>query len=273
MLKNKPKNLIAIDLDGTLLPKTKIISENSKNFLKNLESAGNLVVLASGRGYRNLLQYYDDIGLKSSPIVAHNGLYISHPKDIKFPVFCYEFDKELLNGLVHVMRPYATNIYYENLHGIYIEKPDEKLQQFFHYQDKPTKVGPLGNEISDTALTLVFGLPVVNYKKEEITKKLKELYPEVEIRFWCDEKYCEIYKKENSKGACIDKIAEIYDIDKKNIYAFGDNDNDLEIISAYPHSYLMKNGSDQMKPLAVNITEFSNEEDGVIKELQKHFKL
>lgn len=271
MLENKYKYLIAIDLDGTLLPHNKIITETSKNYLKYLESKGFLIVIASGRGYTNCLEYYNFIGLKNSPIIAHNGHYIRHPNDKNFPITKFELPFELVKDLADLMDPYVTNKYVENLDSVFLEQNDPKLEKFYHYQNKKMVFGPLEETLNSGALSLVFGLPEIDYKKEEITKKIAAKYPDVEIRFWCDEKYCEIYKSSISKATCIEVIAKYYGIERENIYAFGDTDNDLEIVTSYPHSYLMVNGSQKMFPVARNITEFSNEEDGVIKELQKIF--
>ena len=67
------KFLICIDLDGTLLRDDKTISEETKKYLRFLETQGHYVCLTSGRPTYNVKKYYDEIGLKSSPIISFNG--------------------------------------------------------------------------------------------------------------------------------------------------------------------------------------------------------
>ena len=65
--------LIALDLDGTLLKDDKTISPTTKKYLKELEDKGHLIVLTSGRALRSVLEYYKDIGLSTSPVIAYNA--------------------------------------------------------------------------------------------------------------------------------------------------------------------------------------------------------
>lgn len=73
------KYLIALDLDGTLLKDDKTISKATKDYLRKLEEDGNLIVITSGRALRSVLEYYKDIGLSSSPVIAYNGHYSIDP--------------------------------------------------------------------------------------------------------------------------------------------------------------------------------------------------
>src|SRR4051812_2810221 len=51
--------LAAIDLDGTLLGPTQLISEENVRAVQDLQSAGVQVVLASGRHYDSMREYAD----------------------------------------------------------------------------------------------------------------------------------------------------------------------------------------------------------------------
>ena len=60
MFMNK-KYLIALDLDGTLLKDDKTISSKTKEYLKELEKEGHLIVITSGRALRSVLESILDI--------------------------------------------------------------------------------------------------------------------------------------------------------------------------------------------------------------------
>ena len=55
------KYLIALDIDGTLLNKDRIISPNTFSYLKKLINDGHKIVLASGRPIRSLKQFHDQL--------------------------------------------------------------------------------------------------------------------------------------------------------------------------------------------------------------------
>ncbi len=67
-------------------------------------------------------------------------------------------------------------------------------------------------------------------------------------------------------------VAEYLDIPRKNIIAFGDEDNDLEMIEYAGTGVAMGNGIEELKNIADAIT-FSNEEDGIAFYLNDHLNL
>ena len=45
--------------------------------------------------------------------------------------------------------------------------------------------------------------------------------------------------------------------------------NDVELIQCATYSYAMKNGQEELKKLANNVTEYDNNQAGVVREIQK----
>ncbi len=54
---------------------------------------------------------------------------------------------------------------------------------------------------------------------------------------------------------------------------FGDYLNDYEFLLSSPNSYAMKNAHPKIKEICAHITEYTNEDYGVIRELMKLFGL
>ncbi|MBP3398663.1 MAG: HAD family hydrolase [Erysipelotrichaceae bacterium] len=74
-----------------------------------------------------------------------------------------------------------------------------------------------------------------------------------------------------SKYSGIEKIRKHLLLKKEEIALFGDDTNDLEMLSAYPNSVAMGNAHDDIKQIASMIT-LSNDEDGIVFALQKLLK-
>ena len=66
-------------------------------------------------------------------------------------------------------------------------------------------------------------------------------------------------------------LLDIFQLDAKDLIAFGDEHNDVEMLDLAGKAYGMKNCSDTLRPHADQMTEFANFEDGVAKELEKLF--
>lgn len=70
----------------------------------------------------------------------------------------------------------------------------------------------------------------------------------------------------------MDYVCGYLDIDPKNTIAFGDEDNDTEMLEYVQHGVAMDNAIDDIKSVADHITG-SNNDDGVGKFLTDYFNL
>ena len=78
----------------------------------------------------------------------------------------------------------------------------------------------------------------------------------------------EIVSKGIEKAKGVHRIANYLDIDQKDIIAFGDEHNDLELLEYAGWGVAMKNGTDQLKGVANDVTDLSNQEDGLAAYLE-----
>ena len=267
------KFLICIDLDGTLLRDDKTISEETKKYLRFLETQGHYVCLTSGRPTYNVKKYYDEIGLKSSPIISFNGhLAKNLEKNIEY--LSHYFSKEEVLSLYETLRAnnLGSTFLVMNENKIFVTKKDDFLLAFYSSNETEINISENFENIFniDSVLNIVFSLNSFN-DKERTIKLINENFPNYDPRFWGDYPFCEIYKKGVSKSNSIDELASVLNIKSDHIIVFGDAQNDYEMIKNHPNNYVMKNGLDRLKNIAKNVTEFDNNNDGVLVELKKIF--
>ena len=82
--------------------------------------------------------------------------------------------------------------------------------------------------------------------------------------------YLEICNALVSKAKAMEKLGEIYGIDREEMIAVGDGENDLSMIEYAGLGIAMANASEKVKSKADYITA-SNEDEGVAKVLYKFF--
>ena len=75
-----------------------------------------------------------------------------------------------------------------------------------------------------------------------------------------------------NKGNAITHLQRILEITPEETVVFGDHMNDVEMIQCAKHSYAMKNAQEELKALAKYVTEYDNNEAGVVKEIEKILK-
>jgi Cof subfamily protein (haloacid dehalogenase superfamily) len=83
--------------------------------------------------------------------------------------------------------------------------------------------------------------------------------------------YLEIAPKAISKGTALTQILKKkYNIDTRDVIAFGDNYNDIDLLKSVGHGVAVANAKDEVKAVAKEITSDSKE-DGVAKVIEKYF--
>lgn len=273
----KQKHLIALDLDGTLLTDKKEIMPDTKEVLARLIEQGHIVVIATGRSHRTSIQYYRMLSL-TTPIVNFNGAYIHHPKDKKWKAqhepIAHEVAVKVMDACYDLN---VHNIIAKVQDNIYIEKSDEKLLSVFETiqsndEFSPFKIGHLKKQLSNDPTSLLV------FPREEDVPKLKDYLDQehmelVEHRNWgAPWHITEITKKGINKAVGLRHIAKHFNIPQERIIAFGDEDNDLEMIDYAGIGVAMDNAIDELKSIAKHVTK-TNEEEGVRSFLEEYFKL
>ena len=79
----------------------------------------------------------------------------------------------------------------------------------------------------------------------------------------------DIIVKEGGKDIGIQEILQYYNLDLSQIMAFGDSENDIEMLEFAGLGIAMGNASDHVKNLADDVT-CSNDEHGVAVAIEKH---
>ena len=107
--------------------------------------------------------------------------------------------------------------------------------------------------------------------KEKIIAKFGD---EIEVRTWGGFAPClEVVSAGVQKAMGVEQISFHYGIKQENILAFGDEDNDYEMIQYAGHGVAMLNGIDELKKIASDVTFKNNHDDGLADYLEKYFKI
>lgn len=70
--------LVALDLDGTLLPASKRLTDRARRVAGDLRDAGIVVTLATGRGWTHAERYARELGI-AHPLVTFEGALVATP--------------------------------------------------------------------------------------------------------------------------------------------------------------------------------------------------
>ncbi|MFD2042706.1 HAD family hydrolase [Ornithinibacillus salinisoli] len=275
-MENK-QHLIALDLDGTLLSDHKEISQKNKQIIFQAMKQGHIVVIATGRPHRASIQYYHELGLKT-PMVNFNGALIHHPTDKKWDALHNPMPKRTALTVVEACYDLDVhNILAEVKDDVYLDRYDEAIIDLFQHvghEESPFTIGNLKSHLTEDPTSLLIHPKEDEKHIQDLRRHLTDYHAEViEHRKWgAPWNIIEIVKKGMNKAVGLQKIAQYYHIPKERIIAFGDEDNDLEMIEYAGVGVAMGNAIDELKTIAKHITN-TNEQDGIGTFLETYLKL
>lgn len=255
------QHLIALDLDGTLLTDEKKISQKTKEIVQKAMDQGHIVVIATGRPHRASIDYYHELGLET-PMVNFNGALIHHPSDHRWDAIHSPLGIRTAHKIIHTCQELGVkNILAEVKDQVFLDQYDEELMSIFQTKNDPITVGRLQSNLKDDPTSILI------HPEEEKIKAIREELDEhaalIDHRKWgAPYHVIEIVRAGLNKAVGLDKISRYFHIPQDRIIAFGDEDNDLEMLDYAGVGVAMGNAINELKDVASHITG-TNEEDGI----------
>jgi 5-amino-6-(5-phospho-D-ribitylamino)uracil phosphatase len=265
-------HLIVLDLDGTLLTDQQQISAKTKKTLLQAKEQGHQVMIATGRPYRASTIYYQELGL-TTPIVNFNGAYVHHPKNVSWQHMHTPIDLSVVHDVVDSINSYEyENIIAEVKDEVYVHTEDDRILNIFNMGNPKITLGDLYTHLLENPTSLLIQANEAN--SVIIRDHLQAVHAEViEHRRWGAPLHIiEIVRRGLNKAVGIAHVAKDLGIPRERIIAFGDEDNDLEMIEYAGLGVAMGNGISSLKNIANEITT-TNNDDGIAKILIERLKL
>jgi Cof subfamily protein (haloacid dehalogenase superfamily) len=254
------RRLIAIDLDGTALTNNKTILAGTKKAIQRVKELGHEVVIATGRPPRSSVNYHRELGL-NTPMVNFNGALIHDPlnpvKDIHFPM-----NREVALSIVEECKRFGVDNVMVEVKDTFFAQQIDELIHFLGDGTMPAGVGPIESYLLEhpTSIMIRTGKENIQPLRESLNRNYKGL---VAHRYWSAPYHViEVVKAEVSKATGLEIIASSLGIGREDVIAFGDEDNDLEMIEWAGLGVAMGNANPILKQVADRVTD-TNENNGI----------
>lgn len=264
------------DLDGTLLNSNKIITDKTKMALIKCKENGIKLFLATARfPHLNLSLSWDQEDLK----LFDGGSYYNGG--------CIEIDGEknyfpISNNIVENITKYVFD--YDKL-NICLQLKYEKHAFRFPLENMAYKIwGVIPEEALtlnqtknlETIKILIFYANLIDSKiiiDENLVSLLSKLCKNKAQFCLTDKgKVIQIMEKSANKLGGIEKIRKKYKFKKDEIAVFGDDYNDIEMLSEYKYSIAMGNAEKKIKDSAKYVT-LDNNSDGIQYAIEKILRI
>lgn len=266
--------MIVTDMDYTLLNKDKQVSDRNKAALQAAAEKGVAIVVATGRIYTSALYYARLLGI-STPIIASNGAIIRDEHTDK-TLYQRLLDTRAIDEMIRLTREAGLFCHLFSRDTIYTEKIVNVSVRYTEWNKFLAKESQVKIRLVDRFESMsqeekagIFKAVVI----DEEGSKLKHIRDEIMktdlvVVSQSLKDNIEVMHKETSKGNAIARLAEIYQISREEIIAFGDNENDISMIEYAGLGIAVGNAVQDLKDKADYITD-DYDKDGVAKAIEK----
>ncbi|MBU2938374.1 HAD family hydrolase [Lacinutrix sp. C3R15] len=254
--------MVITDMDGTLLNSNHEVSSKFFEIFKKLKQQNIKFVAASGRPYYSITEKLKSIKNDITIVAENGGLVI---KNDELLVSNTLSTKNLIRLIETVDTLKNTFPLYCTKHKVYIKRASEEMIAIFsEYYTNYTIIDSI-EEIKDEVIKIALYHPLNS--ETNIYPFVKHLSTEFSVvvsgNHWVD-----ISDKITNKGHAIRFLQKYYNISPDETMAFGDYNNDFEMLQCATYSYAMENAHDNIKAIA-NYKTKSNDAFGVESVLEQ----
>lgn len=259
----KYKGVVFFDYDGTTVDEVDHIptaTPKTRKSLQKLKENGYLTMLCSGRTARFL---ENDFSVYQGAITC-NGAYTVIENDIIRNLFIPDEDLfRVIDGYFYrdiILQMDTQQISY------YLHQDEEFFRHYRELFNLPERwYEPWKFRKEETKINKL----LLYYKDEKDARDFMEEFKDTFIiTRHIREPYLDITPKGIDKGAAVREVIELLGIDKKDTYAFGDMDNDIEMLKSVGTGIAMGRHTKGVEEVASMITGTVKEE-GITTALEK----
>lgn len=242
-----PFRAFVSDMDGTLLNGNHVVGDFTRDTLEKLARKDVDIILATGRGYADVVAQLRNMDIENAAMVTSNGaevhnlkgelLYSNYlPEDLAFEIMQEAFDNKRIclntyqgdNWFINTDVP-SLNKYHKDSGFSY------QVVDFSQHHGRNTqKVFFIGKTLEDL-------LP--------LEQRLKEKYGDRTSIIYSTPQCLEVMNKNVSKATALAQWVEHKDYQLSDCIAFGDGLNDVEMLSEVGKGLVMGNADPRLKTL------------------------
>lgn len=258
--------LIATDIDGTLVKDSApSIYPEMIELIKKLTDKGYIFFVASGRAYHSIKAMFSEVSDRIG-YIAENGAHIIYQgKDL----LVKKMEREYVEGIFWDIQQYTDTCDYvvSTTEGSLMDTGNEEFITLIRdgYRNKFRMTENILGEKEPIIKMALFCKGSIRELAE------RDIIPKWQDKVKCcmaGEEWVDFMDKSVDKGNALRWIQEYLDIPKEATMAFGDNNNDVGLISQAGESYAVENAVAEVKKAAKHICPSYNDR-GVYKVLNQ----
>lgn len=262
--------LIAIDMDGTLLNPRHEVTLAVKQALDAARKKGVHIVLATGRPYIGIERYLKELDLQQEGCfcITNNGALVQNAHDgSSIAEVTLSFDDYLY--FENMARQLGVHFHALSRSDLFTSNPD--ISRYTIHEANLTGMSLHFRTVEQMDPSLTFPKVMMIDEEEILDRAIKQIPDEVKARYTVMKSapyFLEILDKRVDKGEGVKALSEKLSIPRENIMTLGDQENDIAMLNYAGLGVAMGNAIDSVKAVSQFVTK-TNAEDGVAYAIEK----
>ena len=232
--------LIALDIDGTIRSNEHPLSKRTCLTLEAARDAGAIVTIVTGRMYLSALNVTADLDLRS-PVATYQGSHIADP--VSHEVLWHQpLTSQMLGDTLEVLDPGDHEILAHHRGHVYVERLSEWIEAYVERNHVRVHVTDDLRSLGEEGVTrLIVGGEVDNVGR--VTAKLKRTF-DSRLQITRSLPYfCEVLHPDTGKDMALRRLCKLLGIRQEDTIAFGNGDEDAQMIAWAGLGVAMSDGS------------------------------
>ncbi|MEE6031465.1 pyridoxal phosphatase [Avibacterium paragallinarum] len=265
---------VAFDLDGTLLNSQGQILAENKQAIAQLKQQGIKVMLVTGRHHTAVIPYYVELGL-DTPIICCNGTYVYDVQNDKV-LAANPLSQQQAQQILDTATKHHCHLLMYSRNAMNYAELNPHMEKFLKWVAScPENVRPLVRKVESIQEVIDHDTPIWKYVISTPNRAIMEnVIADLPVeQFSCEWSWVDrvdIANAGNTKGSRLLEVLQQWQISPQQVIAFGDNHNDISMLTAVGLGVAMGNAEDEVKHQA-KLTTTSNDEAGIAEVLAKYF--
>jgi len=269
------RRAVALDMDGTTLNSKQALTPSVVDAIQRVSAAGVQVIIATGRPAQSLRPYVEELALPDPvPAVCFNGAcaMMMGPRQEEM-LFAEPLQRETAAQVIELCRSEDWCPSYCRSNGPAIAAPkhaqhESLLTDFERLEGtKQTRVPDLMEVLSGGG-ELPLKLVIMASDPEKSAARARAAMPVDLVHVIAAEVHIEFISPKVNKGKTLARLCgDVLRLRLEDVIAFGDNHNDVEMLTLVGEGVAMSNAKEAAKAAAARVCQWSNDEEGVAKEL------
>ena len=262
-------SLVVSDVDGTLLPKNKVLTEANKRAVRRLNEAGIGFTIVSSRPTMGMGFLIEPLRI-SLPIGAFNGSSIVDPH--LTPIERHLIAPDVAQRSIDVLDAFGVDIWLFTDDRWLTRDPDG---EYVPHEKRAIKADP--TIVTNLAPHLSQACKIVGASSDAALLQrceaaMQEAVGREATAVRSQTYYLDVTPAGHDKGTFVATMAKRLGISADAVATIGDMQNDLPMFAKSGVSFAMGNASDEVKKHATHVTD-SNERDGFAAAMETVLKL